>query len=98
MHKLILATLENYDGLPADMVERLKGLAYTSDHIFEVKKIEIANETYKVCIEVDVRGEKVSFIVDSKNVNLYERYEEDYKVYNPFDDPEVNNQKEKGEN
>ena len=98
MHKTILATLENYNGLSADMVKRLEGMAFTPDHVFEVKNIEIANDTYKVRIEVDVRGEKVSFIVDSKNVNLYEKYDDDYKIYKPFEDPELNNQKEKGEN
>ena len=98
MDKIILATLENYDGLPADMVERLRGMAYTSDHVFEVKKIELANNTYKVVIEADIRGEKSSFIVNAENVNLYERYDEDYKVYKPLEDPDFNNQKEKGEN
>ena len=98
MHKEILATLENYDGLPADMVKKLEGMPFTHDHVFEVKKIELANNTYKVVIEAIVRGEKVSFMVDSKNVNLYERYDEDYKVYKPLEDADLNNQKEKGEN
>ena len=98
MSKQILATLESYNGLPADMVERLRGLPISADHVFEVKKIEIANNTYKVCIEVDIRGEKTTFIVDSENVNLYEKYEDDYKVYRPLEDPELNAQKEKGEN
>lgn len=98
MHKEILATLENYDGLPADMVKRLEGMPFTHDHIFEVKKIELANNTYKVVIEAIVRGEKVSFMVDSKNVNLYERYDDDIKVYNPSKDTELVSQKEKGEN
>ncbi len=98
MHKEILATLENYNGLPEDMVKRLESMPFANDHVFEVKKIELANGSYKVVIEATVRGEKTSFIVDSKNVNLYEKYDDDYKVYNPSKDAELNAQKEKGEN
>lgn len=98
MHKTILATLESFEGLPADVVEKLKQQAYANDQIFEVKKIELANGSYRVWIEAVSKSGKSSFMVNAENVNLYERYDDDYKVYNPLEDQELVGQKEKGEN
>ncbi len=98
MHKIILATLENYEGLPADVVEKLQNSSFANDQIFDVKKIELANGSYKVVIETESKKGKSSFMVNAENVNLYERYDEDYKVYNPLEDQELVGQKEKGEN
>ena len=63
MSKQILATLESYNGLPADMVERLRGLPISADHVFEVKKIEIANNTYKVIFEFKTPSNQTYFLV-----------------------------------
>ena len=48
MHKEILATLENYNGLPEDMVKRLESMPFANDHVFEVKKIELANKALEI--------------------------------------------------
>lgn len=99
MNKMILATLENCEGLSVEMTEKLGGFSFPSSGIiFNVKNIEIANGSYNVLIEADVQGGKTSFWVKAENVTLYEKYDDDFKVYNPLNDPELNSQQEKGQN
>ena len=99
MKKQILATLENYKGLPAETVEQMKRKMYIPGVPFWVKKLEPTKDgSYKVGIDIEVLGEGTIFMVNAENLKLYEQYEDmDYKIYNPLEDPEFKVEKEKGE-
>ena len=99
MEKQILATLENYEGLPVEMVEELKKMKCEPGMPFLVKSIEpTSGGSYKVAIGVDTLGKGAVVKVNAENVKLYREYEDfDYKLFNPLEDPDFKPLKEKGE-
>ena len=100
MDKMIFATLENYKGLPADVVEKMRRKMYIPGMAFHVKKLEpTADGSYKVWFDIEGLGEEAVFAVNAENVKLYKEYEDmDYKRFNPLDDPDFQFEKEKEEN
>ena len=98
MEKQILATLENYDGLSAEMVEEMKKMKYEPGMPFLVKSIEPTSDgSYKVSVCVDGLGKGAVIKLNAENVKLYKEYEDfDYKLFNPLEDSDFKPLKEKG--
>ena len=80
--KEIVATLVSFDGLSESMVAKLKEKGYYKDQTYEVK--EIKNGV--VLMKSTRYGEKDTFEVGLENVNLYERFGDDYMVYKPTEE------------
>ena len=90
--KSIVATLENFNGLPESVASKLKEKRYYKDQAFEV--VEIKNGV--VVIKSTRHGENDTLEVSLENVNLFERFGDDYMVYKPTEE-EVASAKEKSE-
>ena len=95
--KLIMAVIENYDGLPEEVVAEMKRRFYVPGNLLWVKKIEFEGNSYKVGVDIEVLGEGTIFMVNANNVRLYEQYDEDFKYYDPMKDEELRAHKQKGE-
>ena len=90
--KVIVATLENFDGLPESVASKLKTKRYFQDQAFEVKELKDG----VVVIKSTRFGETDSFEVSLENVRLFEKLGDDYKVYEPTE-AEKGSAKEKSE-
>ena len=90
--KVIVATLENFDGLAEAVAENLKAKRYYQDQAFDV--VAIKGDT--VVIKSARHNEKDTFEVNLNNVRLFEKLGDDYKVYEP-EIEETSTIKEKGE-
>ena len=93
-NRVFIATLENFDGLPQNVVKRMQERRYFEGQLFDVKSID----SDKVVIKSQMWGETEEFEVSKANVVLIEKIGDDYYIV--FDDENQsendNNHKEKG--
>ena len=90
--KTIVATLENFDGLSELVASKLKKKRYFKDQAFEVVELKDG-----VAVIKSARfGETDTFEVGLENLRFFEKFGDDYKVYEPTEE-EKSSPKEKCE-
>ena len=93
----ILAMMDNYEGLPPEVAEEMQRRFYIPGNVLYAKEIEFSGKTYRVGVDIEVLGVGKVYMVNAENVKLYKPYEDDYKLFNPLEDPDFQPAKEKGE-